>query len=89
MQAGDEGGRGARAVFIYLNAEAIEHKEITRTASREYPVWMARSIGGSNTAYLNGSPRINSQSGLSEFIQIPSTAPTFSLVLFCESVLIC
>jgi rhamnogalacturonan endolyase len=47
---------GAQAVFVYTNTEPLERREVTRTASREYQLWMARNIGGGYGAYFEWEP---------------------------------
>lgn len=47
---------GARAVFVYTNIEPIAKREITRTASREYRLWLARNMGGGYASYFEWEP---------------------------------
>lgn len=47
---------GAQAVFVYTNTEPASSRDITRTADREYRIWMARNIGGGYPAYFEWQP---------------------------------
>ena len=50
------GPQGGQAVFVYTNIEPLSRREITRTASREYRLWMARNIGGGYRSYFEWEP---------------------------------
>jgi rhamnogalacturonan endolyase len=43
-------------VLVYSNIEPAEGREITRTANREYRLWLARNIGGGYAAYFEWQP---------------------------------
>lgn len=43
-------------VMVFSNIEPIEKRDVTRTASREYRVWMARNIGGGYPSYFEWQP---------------------------------
>lgn len=47
---------GAAAVLVYTNVRPLERREITRTASREYRLWMARNMGGGYASYFEWEP---------------------------------
>ncbi|MEK7405936.1 MAG: SUMF1/EgtB/PvdO family nonheme iron enzyme [Acidobacteriota bacterium] len=47
---------GAAALFVFSNIEPARKKEITRTASREYRLWMARNMGGGYASYFEWEP---------------------------------
>jgi hypothetical protein len=46
---------GKTQVVILTNAEPCR-KEITRTASREYRLWLARNLGGGYGSYFEWQP---------------------------------
>ncbi len=47
---------GGQALYVYTNTEPIAHREITRTASREYRLWLARNYGGGYPSYFEWEP---------------------------------
>ena len=47
---------GNPAVFVYTNITPIDRREITRTASREYRLWLARNKGGGYPSYFEWEP---------------------------------
>jgi hypothetical protein len=47
---------GAQALFVYTNTEPIERRDLTRTASREYRLWLARNFGGGYPSYFEWEP---------------------------------
>jgi hypothetical protein len=47
---------GAPALFVYSNLEAVARREVTRTASREYRLWLARNMGGGYASYFEWEP---------------------------------
>jgi|YNPMSStandDraft_1061717.scaffolds.fasta_scaffold05495_6 rhamnogalacturonan endolyase len=47
---------GAPALFVYTNTEQAPRREPTRTASREYRLWLARNIGGGYASYYEWQP---------------------------------
>lgn len=49
-------GEGAAAVLVYTNVRPINRREITRTARREYRLWMARNMGGGYASYFEWEP---------------------------------
>jgi rhamnogalacturonan endolyase len=47
---------GAPAVFVYTNIEPAARREVTRMASREYRIWVARNMGGGYPSYFEWEP---------------------------------
>ena len=47
---------GAPALFVYTNTEPAARREITRTANREYRLWLARNMGGGYASYFEWEP---------------------------------
>jgi rhamnogalacturonan endolyase len=47
---------GASALMVYTNIQPIARREVTRTASREYRLWIARNIGGGYASYFEWQP---------------------------------
>jgi len=47
---------GAQALFVFSNIQPISRREITRTASRQYRLWMARNMGGGYASYFEWEP---------------------------------
>jgi hypothetical protein len=47
---------GAQAVFVYANTEPAAKREVTRTADREYALWLARNMGGGYASYFEWQP---------------------------------
>jgi hypothetical protein len=45
-----------RSLFVYTNTEPIERRDVTRTASREYRLWLARNFGGGYRSYFEWEP---------------------------------
>jgi rhamnogalacturonan endolyase len=43
---------GNPAVFVYTNIDPIRRREVTRTASREYRLWIARNMTGGYPSYF-------------------------------------
>jgi rhamnogalacturonan endolyase len=47
---------GKQAVMVYSNTAEAPGRDVTRTANREYSVWLARNIGGGYAAYFEWQP---------------------------------
>jgi len=47
---------GNPALFVYTNTEPIDRREVTRTANREYRLWIARNQGGGYGSYFEWEP---------------------------------
>jgi rhamnogalacturonan endolyase len=47
---------GGQALFVYTNTEPIQRREVTRTASHEYRLWLARNAGGGYPSYFEWEP---------------------------------
>ena len=47
---------GAQALFVFTNLEPAARREVTRTADREYRLWMARNQGGGYGSYFEWQP---------------------------------
>lgn len=47
---------GASAVFVYTNTAPVNRRELTRTADREYNLWLAKNIGGGYASYFEPEP---------------------------------
>lgn len=43
-------------MLVYTNVEPIGRREVTRTASREYRLWIARNGGAGYTSYFEWEP---------------------------------
>ncbi|HEX8871826.1 MAG TPA: hypothetical protein VF758_03615, partial [Candidatus Acidoferrum sp.] len=43
---------GHPAVFVFTNTDSVTRREVTRTASREYRLWLARNMGGGYQSYF-------------------------------------
>ena len=43
-------------MFVYTNITPNDKREITRTASREYRLWLARNKGGGYASYFEWEP---------------------------------
>ena len=43
---------GGMTISVYTNAEPLERRAVTRTASRQYRLWMARNMGGGYPSYF-------------------------------------
>jgi rhamnogalacturonan endolyase len=49
---------GKPAVFIFANSEELNSKQVTRVASREYRIWLARNLGGGYGVYFDWEPEV-------------------------------
>lgn len=49
-------GEGGRRQILILTNATTSHKEITRTASREYRLWLARNLGAGYGSYFEWQP---------------------------------
>jgi hypothetical protein len=47
---------GKPAVFIFTNTDELAGKQVTRTASREYRLWLARNLGGGYGIHFEWEP---------------------------------
>ena len=47
---------GNPGIFIYTNTKPTSRKEVTRTASHEYRLWLARNWGGGYPIYFEWEP---------------------------------
>ena len=47
---------GHPAVWVYTNTEVLDRREVTRTANREYSLWLARNLGGGYGSYFEWEP---------------------------------
>lgn len=47
---------GSPAVFVLTNIEPAAAREVTRTASREYRLWLARNMGAGYASYFEWQP---------------------------------
>lgn len=47
---------GAQALFVFTNTEPAARREVTRTASHEYRLWLARNWGGGYPSYFEWEP---------------------------------
>lgn len=47
---------GRRAVFVFTNTQPGLRREVTRTANREYRLWLARNLGGGYGSYFEWEP---------------------------------
>jgi hypothetical protein len=47
---------GNPAVFVYTNLDPIQRREVTRTSSREYRLWIARNMTGGYPSYFEWQP---------------------------------
>jgi hypothetical protein len=43
-------------VMVFTNIDPVDRREITRTASREYRLWLARNLGGGYGSYFEWEP---------------------------------
>jgi len=43
---------GGTAIFVYTNTAPLERRAVTRTAERQYRLWMARNMGGGYPSYF-------------------------------------
>jgi hypothetical protein len=39
-------------VMVFSNLTVADHREVTRTADREYRLWVARNMGGGYPSYF-------------------------------------
>jgi hypothetical protein len=46
----------APAIYVFSNLQPINQREITRTASRQYRLWLARNMGGGYASYFEWEP---------------------------------
>ncbi len=51
-----KGPGGAPALLVYTNIEPVRQRQVTRTASREYRLWLARNMGGGYASYFEWEP---------------------------------
>jgi rhamnogalacturonan endolyase len=47
---------GDNKVMVYSNLEPVDRRELTRTASREYRLWLARNMGAGYPSYFEWEP---------------------------------
>lgn len=47
---------GNPAIFVYTNLELIAKRELSRTETREYRLWLARNMGGGYASYFEWEP---------------------------------
>jgi hypothetical protein len=47
---------GTVSVSVYTNINPVNRREVTRPASREYRLWMARNLGGGYGSYFEWQP---------------------------------
>ncbi len=47
---------GGPAIYVFTNIQPISKREVTRTASREYRLWLARNMGGGYASYFEWEP---------------------------------
>jgi hypothetical protein len=47
---------GSPAVFVLTNNDPVTGREVTRTASREYRLWLARNMGAGYASYFEWQP---------------------------------
>jgi rhamnogalacturonan endolyase len=48
--------KGTPQVNVYTNVDPLNSREVTRTASREYRLWLARNMGGGYPTYFEWEP---------------------------------
>jgi len=48
--------KGVMQVNVYTNTEPLNSREVTRSASREYQLWLARNMGGGYPTYFEWEP---------------------------------
>jgi rhamnogalacturonan endolyase len=48
--------KGTRAILVFANTAPAARKQITRTASREYRLWLARNAGAGYASYFEWEP---------------------------------
>jgi Sulfatase-modifying factor enzyme 1/Rhamnogalacturonan I lyases beta-sheet domain len=48
--------QGRRAIFVYSNVEPADRRDVTRLASREYRLWLARNLGAGYGSYFEWQP---------------------------------
>jgi len=49
---------GGQALYVYTNTEPVKRRAVTRTASREYRLWLARNAGGGYPSYFEWEPEL-------------------------------
>ncbi len=47
---------GAPALLVFTNIRPADRRELTRTANREYRLWVARNMGGGYASYFEWEP---------------------------------
>ena len=47
---------GNPAIFVYSNIEPAARRELSRTETREYRLWLARNMGGGYASYFEWEP---------------------------------
>ena len=50
---------GGTAIFVYTNTQPLDRAAVTRTADRQYRLWMARNMGGGYPSYFEPNPVIH------------------------------
>jgi rhamnogalacturonan endolyase len=50
------GKSGGPALFVYTNTDPLDRREVTRTASHEYRLWLARNLTGGYGSYFEWEP---------------------------------
>jgi rhamnogalacturonan endolyase len=50
------GEGGGQTIDVYANTAPAGRREVTRTASREYRLWLARNMGGGYASYFEWEP---------------------------------
>jgi hypothetical protein len=43
-------------LFVYTNTDPLDRREVTRTASHEYRLWLARNLTGGYGSYFEWEP---------------------------------
>jgi hypothetical protein len=49
-------GDGGPVLRVYTNLAPVNNRSVTRTASREYRMWLARNMGGGYPSYFEWEP---------------------------------
>ena len=52
------GRAGQPAIFIFTNPDEIAGKQVTRVASREYRMWLARNMDGGYGIHFEWEPGV-------------------------------
>ena len=47
---------GGPVLLVFTNTKPIPRREVTRTSSREYRLWMAHNMGGGYASYFEWEP---------------------------------